>query len=555
MWSSLVILVAGLTGAQGFMRSRNFVPLSAHPTMKKVSLENNIDSKPPPPAPKPHPGVWNCTKMYYEQTTDHFNYSPVKGKDGQPGEPLFNQRYYFCSEHWRRTADGMAGPIFFYPGNEGNVLLYLNNTGLMWENAEKFGALQVFAEHRWYGETLPNADISYLTVEQAMADYVELVSHIKHKYNAMDAPVVAFGGSYGALLAGWLRLKYPGSFHGAIAASGPFLNYIDTKYTETFWQTTTYDATPEAGSAPACVPNVKATWPLVFKMAETQEGRDRIQAAFRTCENLTSSEQVSALVELVISAWNTMAMGNFPYPSSYLTGALSDRAEPLPAWPVRVACDFLKDETLADDPDRLFNAMREAAGVYMNATRDKQCFKLKSDFAGDEAWGYQTCTELASHGGYEAADGVHDMFFFKPDNMSDHIEYCKQSLGVSPNVNWHELTFGTWEDIALYGSNIVFSNGDFDPWYGAGILEDINPSLVAVNIKEGGHHVDLMFSDPADTKSIKKAREIEVTNIHKWVNEAYDNYRRGHYENQARFPGDVRAMAGLRWSKKINPGL
>jgi hypothetical protein len=26
---------------------------------------------------------------------------------------------------------------------------YLNNTGLMWENAPKFGALMVFAEHRW----------------------------------------------------------------------------------------------------------------------------------------------------------------------------------------------------------------------------------------------------------------------------------------------------------------------------------------------------------------------------------------------------------------------
>ena len=33
-------------------------------------------------------------------------------------------------------------------GNEADVTLYLEHTGLMWENAEAFGALLVFAEHR-----------------------------------------------------------------------------------------------------------------------------------------------------------------------------------------------------------------------------------------------------------------------------------------------------------------------------------------------------------------------------------------------------------------------
>lgn len=33
--------------------------------------------------------------------------------------------------------------------------LYIGATGLMWENAPAFKALLVFAEHRFYGESLP----------------------------------------------------------------------------------------------------------------------------------------------------------------------------------------------------------------------------------------------------------------------------------------------------------------------------------------------------------------------------------------------------------------
>lgn len=43
-----------------------------------------------------------------------------------------------------------------------------------------------------------------------------------------NQPVVAFGGSYGGMLAGWFRLKYPHIVVGAIAASAPIMQFYGT---------------------------------------------------------------------------------------------------------------------------------------------------------------------------------------------------------------------------------------------------------------------------------------------------------------------------------------
>lgn len=64
-----------------------------------------------------------------------------------------------------------------------------------------------------------------------MMDYVLLLTHIKKEggydnntmHNNKRTPVYAFGGSYGGMLASWLRMKYPTHFHGAIASSAPIL--------------------------------------------------------------------------------------------------------------------------------------------------------------------------------------------------------------------------------------------------------------------------------------------------------------------------------------------
>lgn len=115
----------------------------------------------------------------------------------------------------------------------------------MWEVAPEFGALLIFAEHRYYGKSLPFGNesfsdpkhLGYLTSSQAMADYIFLIGQLQNtaSRNAkLDHPVIVFGGSYGGMLAAWIRLKYPTTILGAIASSAPILQFGDLVPCSTF---------------------------------------------------------------------------------------------------------------------------------------------------------------------------------------------------------------------------------------------------------------------------------------------------------------------------------
>ena len=73
---------------------------------------------------------------------DHFS-SEVPPR----GYMTFQQRYLVYSAYWSKEEvvhNGETvtkrGPIFFYTGNEADVTLYANATGLMWEHAEVLAA-------------------------------------------------------------------------------------------------------------------------------------------------------------------------------------------------------------------------------------------------------------------------------------------------------------------------------------------------------------------------------------------------------------------------------
>jgi len=191
-------------------------------------------------------------------------------------------------------------------------------------------------------------------------------------------------------------MKYPHIILGAIAASAPILAFPSADGGEEaagggedYWAVVTRDASPEAGAAGECIPAFRAAWPRIESMGNTVDGRALLSSLFNMCSPIGDPVDVEFLMLYIAMAVDTMAMGNFPYASNYLTGGAGD----LPAWPVRVACDEFVGVDVADTP-ALLVAVREAAAVFYNATGTLKCHELPADKTYDGIWDYQWCTEL-----------------------------------------------------------------------------------------------------------------------------------------------------------------
>jgi len=501
----------------------------------------------------------NCTELYFEQRMDHFGPSPG----------TYMQRYFVSDVHYgnnvRDNGDaGGSGPMFFYLGNEADVTLYVNATGLIWENAEEFGALVVFAEHRYYGRSLlyPNDDnkdilsnnnsncLQYLSADQALMDYVTLIEHLKKTYRFRESDaIIGFGGSYGGMLASWARFRYPHVWDGAIAASAPILafegmeDFFDPNF---FAKGLMYGVSTKAGvSSEFCEVNLRKAFGEEKALLDVNPAL--LRSSFQVCDddNTTDVDLGGSIMNWLNDALAYMSMGNFPYPSGYI---LNDKGV-LPAFPVRVACEYLAEDMTSDDKiGDWLTGLASFAGVYYNYTTNTNtntsaltnnaaplpCNRISlpvNDESSivDTLWDYQYCSQIFMVGGQ--GPDKYDIYWDEPWNSDGTAERCRNKYGFQPDRNHVALSYGTPSDWAKDASNIVWSQGEYDPWRGGGMVDvddaDRNNSLIAFVIPKAAHHLDLFFSHPNDTKEVIAARRREVNEIRRWIEEKKKRNHRG----------------------------
>ncbi|KAJ0019651.1 hypothetical protein NQD34_007220 [Periophthalmus magnuspinnatus] len=294
------------------------------------------------------------TEKYFTQILDHFNFNSM-------GNGSFQQRYLITDKYWKTG----YGPIFFYTGNEGDIWEFALNSGFIIELAAQQGALVIFAEHRYYGKSLPFGEDSFhipevglLTVEQALADYAVMITELKQELVASDCPVIVFGGSYGGMLSVYMRLKYPNIVAGALAASAPILSTAGLGDPRQFFRDVTADF---QNISPECSDAVRGAFGQLKELAERQD-YSLIKEKFALCKAPSSPQDVHQLNGLLRNAFTLMAMLDYPYSTHFMGD--------MPANPVKVGCD-----TMLSGPDLLTN-LRNTAGIVYNSTGELTCFNL-----------------------------------------------------------------------------------------------------------------------------------------------------------------------------------
>ena len=450
---------------------------------------------------------------YFNQFVDHYNFM------GADSTAIFPQRYLMNSSFFRP-----GGPMYVYAGNEGDITLFVNNTGFMFTSAAEEGALIVFIEHRYYGESLPLGNESYKTVEglrflgieQALADYTALVASLKANLSIPDAPVIAWGGSYGGVLAAWWRIKYPSTVAGAIAASAPILQIPGLMDPHAYNRVITQTFATGNAQAPR---GIFLAFDAMQRLGATASGRLEIDSALRLCgPPLASLDDVWEVIYWLDSAIGFMAMADYPYPASFLG--------PLPAYPAAAAGRAFPANPDGASDSQLLKAMADGiANLFYNFTGQAgPCFNTSNaDPPGLEGsgWDVQCCREIVQPIG--SYGWPSDMFWLAPFDAAAFIAGCQaQFNGTTPRPYQQLLEFGG-ADLAG-ASNIFFSNGELDPWKSGGIVTNetapMEADVIAYVIEGGAHHLDLRTPNAADPDGVVVARNMERAAIRRWLDAA-----------------------------------
>nr|CAD2133500.1 unnamed protein product [Meloidogyne enterolobii] len=368
----------------------------------------------------------------------------------------------------------------------------------MWDIAPQFGAAIVFAEHRYYGESLPFGNgtysnistMAYLSSEQALGDFAVLIKYLKEKRinNATRKPVVSFGGSYGGMLTAWMRIKYPHLIVGGLASSAPVHYFENVTSGHSY-----FDITIRTFENSGCkLKSLFASFDAIKKLSNTTNGRKFLNKNYHLSlsSQIINSSQGQDLIDYFTGIMDTLATVDYPYPTNFIT--------PLPGWPVKKACEpFINAKTTEELALALYNGLN----LYYNYNNLKylclwgdDCISPPYSLGNNgDGWYWQTCTEMFQP---LCARGPPFDPFDKwcPYLNEDKFNDCNQSYY---NVGYtKELFRPTW----------IFNN--YDPWSGGGWRQTTTNvgSLYSYVVEDSAHHYDLRGVHPLDTQSIKELR-------------------------------------------------
>ncbi|KAJ8924680.1 hypothetical protein NQ315_000831 [Exocentrus adspersus] len=428
-------------------------------------------------------GIGHCAIMYEFKTGELPQLTEAR-------EEVDRLRYYVNTEFFDTGARNVA---FLYIGGEFPVSSEWMESGTWIDNAKKYSAVLFQPEHRYYGVSAPLPDYStenlrFLSIDQALADLARFVRAMNDKYSlASDVKWIAYGASYSASLATWLRSKYPDLVQGAVAASAPLLAKLN--FSEYYQKVIDdLDATNKK-----CVDSIKTAMAQVEDLFIDSNPVENITAMFNMCKPIEASDLDNVDFKIFTRSLTTV----FGVAAQF-DDELSVRADDV--------CDIMTDEDRGKEIYRLADAVQLLYGLvqcslsnyadYVDWIKNITVDEMKVE----RQWIYQSCTEF---GWYQTSD-TKDRVFGEGCSAEFLQKLCVDTFGPEFNITFNneriELMNAKYGGADISVTNVVSVHGDRDPWHSLGHLKENNPEFPVIII-EGTTHCAVIYNDDVEDES------------------------------------------------------
>lgn len=451
----------------------------------------------------------------FTMPVDHFD---SKNKHTYPNRYFVNDTYYQPGGPVIFFDNGEAG---FDPASVSDSLAEASGASLPVQLAANLSGLVIGWEHRYYGYSLPveideksqfpkdgPKGYKYLTVEQALAD----VAYFANNFNqtkldqnknvqstaGMDpysVPWIFIGGSYPGARAAWMRVKYPEIIYASWASSAPLQEQLDgSPY---------YN--PIMRSIPQnCTNDIKAAIKYMDGVLDSSSDDDitlvKVGSFLANNQTLDNADDVNSQRGFDVG-------GNF---ASALTRGFQDNG---PGATIQITCDWMegfdvdqynKDLNDAKGIEGKGDAMINnpggkdasdggiaasngqdggkyafAAFVYgivnaVKASNDSSTSPMKpsgddkfTETLDDNSWNWQCLSQIGILQGSNTDNitSVSKYYNFTAlrelQSIQDEFSAFKESELPKTIDNKDLLAMGGWD---MTVSNVMFANGEFDPW-------------------------------------------------------------------------------------------
>lgn len=398
--------------------------------------------------------------------------------------------------------------VFLYVEGEGTGSPYDVVGGQHVELAQVHGALLLSLEHRYYGASIPTADLStpnmrYLSSHQAVGDVALFITqYVLPTYNLSlpSAQIVTFGGSYPGALSAWLRLRLPHLITVGVSTSSPIQAQFDyTGYNQVCYNSL---SNPSVGGSPQCVAAVSAAFAAMdAAFTGTPAQRTAMASKLSSCQDLHATNDTMWAASNIASV--LMGIVQYNDEGGGLDVAAVCKTMLAPGVQPIDGLATVVQASLGGAPC-MDNSYADYVAQLSNATADKS-----AEGVGIRQWTWQCCTQFSY---WQTCEDGTPCPFSKLMTLDSNTQQCAD--GFTSNFTFAVNQAATVQTNALLGGNmiggsrIIFQNGDIDPWHVLSIYQANNAQgFPSVFIPGAAHCRPMSPSSPNDPPAVIQGRK------------------------------------------------